>query len=166
MLALLRRFIADDRAAAATEMALSVPLLAGLIFGSLELGTYFWAEHKLIKAVRDGARYAARQPYDDYPSCTPSSGLIDETRNVTRTGQIANGGTPRLGYWTDPATITVTADCDHPGTYAGVYDLSPIGAPVVTVAASVPFPSMFGTLGIMNVNLEINARAEAPVYGL
>ena len=36
----------------------------------------------------------------------------------------------------------------------------------VTVAASVPFPSMFGTLGIMNVNLEINARAEAPVYGL
>jgi hypothetical protein len=163
MLALLRRFAADGRASVATEMALVAPLLATLMFGSLELGTYFWTEHKVIKAVRDGARFAARQSYDEYPACSPSSGLIDETRNVTRTGQIANGGTPRIGYWTDETTITVTADCDHPGSYAGIYALSPIGVPVVTVSASVPYESLSG---FISTGLELHARSEAPVYGV
>ena len=164
---LFTRFLRDDRASVATEMALSLPILVGLMFGSLELGSYFWAEHKVIKAVRDGARYAARQPYADFTPCNaPSSGLIDRVRNVTRTGQIASGGTARLGYWTDPATITVSAACQATGTYAGIYNTSPIGVPVVTVRASVPFESMFGTLGIANLGLTLNAESEATVYGL
>ena len=50
----------DSRGAAAAEMALVLPLLLVILFGSLELGNYFMNEHTLIKAVRDGARFAGR----------------------------------------------------------------------------------------------------------
>jgi Flp pilus assembly protein TadG len=163
---LLTRWLHDDRASAATEMALALPMLTALMFGSIELGTYFWAEHKIIKAVRDGARFAARQPFADYAGCVPSTTVIDSTRNVTRTGQVADGGTPRLGYWTDPTTITVTAECDTTGTYTGVYATSTEGAPVVTVAASVPFTSFFGLLGIGDTTLTLNAHSESAVMGI
>ena len=162
----LSAFLRDESAAAATEMALALPMLTGLMLGSMELGTYFWAEHKVIKAVRDGARYAARQPYTDYPGCVPSSTVIDETRNVTRTGQVASGGTPRLGYWTDPNTITVTATCDNSGTYTGIYAGNGIGTPVITVSASVPFTGMFGSLGLGSTGLTLNADSEAAGVGI
>src|SRR5215217_7313983 len=51
----------DVRGSAAAEMALVLPLLLALMFGSLELGDYFLSEHVLLKGVRDGAVYAARQ---------------------------------------------------------------------------------------------------------
>ena len=163
---LLAAFVKDSSAAAATEMALALPMLTGLMLGSMELGTYFWAEHKVIKAVRDGARYAARQPFTDYPSCSPSSTTIDEIRNVTRTGEVATGGTPRLGYWTDPNTITVTATCDNTGTYTGVSVGNGIGTPVVTVRAVVPFTGMFGSLGLGSTGLSLHANSEAVVAGI
>ena len=56
----LRALLASDDAAAAAEMALVVPLLVILMFGSFELGRYFLDEHVVVKAVRDGARYASR----------------------------------------------------------------------------------------------------------
>ena len=36
---------------------------SSLMFGAVELGNYFLNEHSLVKAVRDGARYAARQDF-------------------------------------------------------------------------------------------------------
>jgi Flp pilus assembly protein TadG len=150
------------------EMALSIPILVALMMGSFELGAYFLAEHKVIKAVRDGARYASRQPFTDYASCTPSSTLITNTRNVTRTGQVSSGGTPRLGYWTDPNTITVTVTCDTGGSYstAGIYTGSTQGAPVVTVNAAVPYTPLVGTLGITRASLTLNAHSQAAVDGI
>ena len=161
----LSTFFAHDRGTAAAEMAISLPILFALIFGSLELGNYFLSEHKVIKAVRDGARYAARRPFTDYAGCAPSTTLVDDTRNVTRTGQVASGGTPRVGSWTDPTSITVSATCDNSGTYTGVY-VSSIGTPVVTVAATVPYTSVLGQLGLANVSLTLNATSKAAVTGI
>ena len=156
----------DKRGSPSAEMALALPILFALLFGAFELGNYFMTEHKVVKAVRDGARYAARRPFGDYTGCAPSTTLIDETRNVTRTGQVASGGTPRVSSWTDPATITVSATCDNTGTYTGIYVTSAEGTPVVTVDATVPYTSLLGQLGLADTSLTLNARSEAAVTGI
>ncbi len=160
--------IRDDRATAAAETLLVLPVIFALLFGTFEIGNYFLTEHKVVKAVRDGARYAARQPYADYSSCTPSSGLVDRTRNVTRTGQVASGGTPRVDTWSNPSSITVSATCDSSGTYStgGIYVSSTMGTPVVTVAATVPYTPLLAQLGLANVSLGLNARSHAAVTAI
>jgi Flp pilus assembly protein TadG len=158
--------IKSSHGTAAVEMALSIPLLMALLFGAFELGNYFMTEHVVVKAVRDGARYAARQPFTDYTSCSPSSALIDATRNVTRTGQIGSGGTARFASWSDPNSITVTATCDNSGTYTGIYVTSPTGTPAVTVSATVPYTSLLGQLGIANPPVNLNAQSTAAVTGI
>lgn len=163
---LLSRVLRDRRASALAEMALSAPLLIILMLGSFELGNYFMTEHKVVKAVRDGARYAARRPFVDYPGCTPSGALVDDTRNVTRTGSIASGGTPVVGTWTNPASITVTVTCTQGSTYTGIYVTSPIGTPVVRVAAIVPYASVLGQLGLADPGISLQAQSEAAVTGI
>ena len=160
--------IGDDRGTAAAETLLVLPLIFSLLFGAFELGNYFLTEHKVVKAVRDGARYAARQPYTDYAGCSPSQGLIDRTRNVTRTGQVANGGTPRVDTWTNANSITVSAACNTTwtGAAAGIYVGSAIGTPVVTVAATVPYTPLLAQLGLANVSLGLNARSHAAVTAI
>ena len=162
----LSRVLRDRGASALAEMALSVPLLITLMLGSFELGNYFMTEHKVVKAVRDGARYAARRPFTDYPGCTPSSGMVDATRNVTRTGSIVSGGEPVVGTWTDPASITVTATCVSGGAYSGIYATSPIGTAVVRVAATVPYASVLGQLGLADPAFSLQAQSEAAVTGI
>jgi Flp pilus assembly protein TadG len=147
-------------------MALAAPLLITLMLGAFELGNYFMSEHKVVKAVRDGARYAARRPFTDYTGCAPSSALIADTRNVTRTGTVAGGGAAIVGTWTDPASITVTATCDDTGAYTGIYVTSPVDTPVVTVAASVPYASILGQLGLADPAIRLQARSEAAVTGI
>lgn len=169
---LLRCGLRDRRGSAAAEMALVLPLLTILLFGSAELGNYFLNEHAVVKAVRDGARYASRLPMTDYPSCTPSSGADTRIRNVTRTGSTAGGANGnRLAYWQDvmggTQTITVSAACDTSGTYTGIYDGLAMGVPVVTVSASVPYQSLFGIFGLFNnTTFHLNASSEAAVMGI
>jgi Flp pilus assembly protein TadG len=160
--------VANDAATASVEMALSLPLLIALLFGAFELGNYFMTEHIVVKAVRDGARYAARRPYSDYPGCTPSASLITDTQNVTRTGQVASDGTPRFASWSDSDSIIVSAECDTTGPYAneGVFVNAPDGAPVVRVSATVPYTPLFAQLGIARATLHLNARSEAAVTGI
>ena len=63
---MLRRLLRQSSGAAAVEMALVTPLLMVLMFGSMELGYYFYSQHVVTKAVRDGARFASRQGFDKY----------------------------------------------------------------------------------------------------
>lgn len=163
---LLRTLLRDDRATAAAEMALSLPLIFGLLFGATELGNYFLSEHKVVKAVRDGARYAARRPFTDYDtSCVPSGDVVTATENVTRTGSVSGTGAPRFA---SSATIAVTGECDEAGTYsgAGIYATSPIGTPVVTVAATVPYTPVLGQLGLTSTTLTLSAQSQAAVTGV
>jgi Flp pilus assembly protein TadG len=167
-----RHLIGNRRGAAAAEMALVLPLLTFLLFGSAELGNFFLNEHAVAKAVRDGARYASRLPMSDYPGCTPTSDAETRIRNVTRTGTIA-GATAgnRLAYWEDTMagspTITVTAACDTSGTFTGIYDGLTMGVPKVTVSATVPYQSLFGIFGLFNdTTFNLRASSQAAVMGI
>jgi len=161
------RLVSDRSAAAAAEMALALPLLVTLLFGSFELGYYFLSEHVVQKAVRDAARYASRLPMTSYPSCDPVTGISSaarlEIQKLARTGT-PQGTTARLQGWTQDTMTTVTMSCDTSGTYSGVYATQP-NVPIVTVSAAVPYPSLFGTVGLPDPGLTLNARSQSAVFG-
>ena len=164
-----RHLLADTRAVAAAEMALVAPLLLIIMFGSFELGNYFYDNHIVIKGVRDGARYASRRGFADY-DCTagaPDSAAIDAITNVTRTGQVADGGAPRLANWTDAATVDVTVRCADNSTasYAGIYE-GRSTFPVVSVAVDLPYRSLFSDMVFKASTFEIKAESEVPVMGI
>src|SRR5436190_1625070 len=101
--------LATDRSgSAAVEMALALPLLLALMFGSFELGNYFLSEHVVQKSVRDAARYAARLSMTNYDcsSATVATAAQQQIRNVARTGD-PSGTSARLRNWVDSNT-TVT----------------------------------------------------------
>jgi Flp pilus assembly protein TadG len=157
----------DRTASAAAEMALVLPILLILIFGSVELGYYFMSEHVVDKAVRDASRYAARLPLTDYPDCASiDSTAAQQIQRLARTGD-PDGTVARLAGWTADTMTTVTISCPGTGTYAnsGIYTDFPDGAPVVTVTAQVPYTTLFGILGLGVTTLNLNASQQAAVMG-
>lgn len=159
------RLLADRTGAAAAEMALVTPMLIVLMVGSFELGNYFLAEHVVQKAVRDAARYAARLPATDYPNCVPTADALSRIKKVARLGNpVGTASDQRLEGWSSDATVTVTVACQALGSYGGIYTGFPGGIPIVTVSASVPHASLFGTLGIPTPSLKLNAQSQTPVY--
>jgi Flp pilus assembly protein TadG len=164
MMRKLRRLYADRQGTAASEMALVLPLLLMLIVGTFELGNYFLSEHVVDKAVRDAARYAARQPVDDF-DCG-AGGMTDPStvQKVARTGD-PGGSEPRLPDWTDDGMTTVSVSCDDSGFYKGVYADFPNGVPVVTVSATVPYTAVAGVFGVRALTLKLHAEQQAAVMG-
>ncbi|MEO6255887.1 MAG: TadE/TadG family type IV pilus assembly protein [Sphingomicrobium sp.] len=164
-----RKLFGATRGTAGVEMALVAPLLMILMFASIEMGNYFYDNHVVIKAVRDGARYASRRGFIDF-SCpstiSNANGLVDATKNVTRTGQTI-GGTARLSTWTNPNTVTVTLTCtdNSASTYSGIYEGNG-DVPVVRVSAIVPYRSMFSMIGFASTPVNIEAESEIPVMGI
>ena len=163
---LLRR---DRRGAAAAEMALVLPLLLVIMFGSLELGNYFMNEHTLVKAVRDGSRFAARQSFANYTSCSGSPGgtVVADTKNVVMNGVLAGGTiiTPNIKV----ADVTVTTSCMTQAggqTMSGIYNGRASGAQIVTVNATVDYRPVISAFGFTGIGLKLNAASEAAVSGL
>lgn len=156
-----------ERGAAAAEMALVAPLLIALLFGSVELGRYFHNEHLVAKAVRDGARFAARHDFANYDACSGSPGgsVVSDTQNLVLTG-LRSGGTAQLPNWA-ATTVTVTASCTATAgsqSMTGIYRGRATGAPIVTVTASVPYTPLFGTM--VFGALTLNASQQATVTGI
>lgn len=178
MTSLLKKTIDSTSGSAAVEMALVTPILLTLMFGSFELGNYFLDDHVVIKAVRDGARYAARLPISNYscPSGSTSGTLLGSStaiKNVTRTGTPDGTGAPRLASWTSQSTITITVGCKPTATYPGMYSQLPGDVPVVTISASVPYTTLFSRLGWQikqsgagTTMLNLNAQSQAAVMGI
>ena len=159
-----RHFLIDCKGAAAAEMALVLPLMLAVIFVTFEAGHYFYTEHKIVKSVRHGARYAGRLPFDTY-SCpsTVDATAAAQIRTVTRTGSL--GGTnPLISGWED-GDITITVACDI-GTTTGVFESNTGGAPIVTVSATADYPSLFGELFEDGQTPVVRASAEAAVNGI
>ncbi len=154
-------FWRNQKGAAAVEMALVMPLLLAIMFGGFEAGHYFYNEQKIVKAVRDGARFAGRLPYSDYTcSGTTRAGDIQE---ITRTGRLT-GGAPLISGWTNDE-ITVTVACDAAAT-DGIFAPLAGGARIVTVSATADYPSLFDTLGFIDSSSSVNASAQAVVMGI
>lgn len=158
----------DRRAAAAAELAMVLPLLIMLMFSGLEVGNYFMNEHTLVKAVRNGARFAARQNFTNYPDCSSVSDKTrDDTRNVVMTGYLAGGSiiTPNI----DASDITVSTSCAttvESQSMTGIYFGRTTGAQVVVVQATVDYRPVVGLLGFDSVGLTLNASSEAAVAGI
>lgn len=170
----------EQSGSSAAEMALVTPLLIALMFGSFELGNYFLSEHVVVKAVRDGARYAGRLGFSNYGCTSVSTGnvpggtVVTDTRNLVRTGQLASGGSARLRGWTDPASINVTYDCVTPTSvtpsYSGIYDgMSYIPVIKVEIATDnahrLGYQSLFNKLGFDSSALYLNAKSQSAVMG-
>jgi Flp pilus assembly protein TadG len=160
-------------------MALVTPILLILLFGSVELGNYFYNEHKLVKAARDGARYAARQSFSNYSACSgsvPTPGLAgsvhENTKLMVRKGTLDSTAADLLPNWAS-ATFTVTMSCSVSlddgagGNYAlgGIY--ANTSAPTVVVKASLPYYSVLGVpFGLSGLGASLNATQSAAVAGL
>jgi Flp pilus assembly protein TadG len=171
----IRTLARDEGGAAAAEMALVTPLLITLMMGSFELGNYFMSEHVVINAVRDGARFAARQNFSAYscPGATVSdSNVATRILNVTRFGNIDGTGDPRLSSWTattnNTPSVTVTVSCTDitGGAYSGIYTIQDqTSIPEVKVSATVNYHSLFNMIGLTSALLKLDAESQATVVG-
>jgi Flp pilus assembly protein TadG len=154
----------DRNGAAAVEMALVLPLMLTLMFGSFEMGHYFWNEHKVVKGVRDAARFAGRQSFSKFDcSAVIDSTVETQIKNIARTGQVTGGAAIVVGWVDDD--ITVEADCDN-SVDQGIYAQRADGALVVTVSATVSYVSLFQTLGFEASGLSLSASSQSPVMGI
>ena len=146
-------------------MALMIPLLLVLMFVGFEAGHYFYTEHKVIKAVREGARYGGRLGFANYPcGSATAQAAVDNIRQVTRTGT-TTGTIPRVPGMALTA-ITVTHRCDADFDGAGIFKGTSGGAPVVLVQARTAYPSLFEQLGLLDSSIDVQASAEAVVNGI
>ena len=169
-----RNLLEQSGGAAAVELAMVLPFLLVLMFGSAELGKYFLDEHGLVKQVRDGARYAARLPLEANYSCpsTVNAGAQTLITNVTRTGTVTGSGTGRFDatYWTrncagSAQTLAITVRCVSNDDYDGIYQSLAGDIPVVKVSATIGYRSVLGALGVPTANLCLRAESGAPVIG-
>lgn len=155
-------FLRDQAGAAAAEMALILPLALALIFAMMEGGHFLWSQHKVVKGVRDAARYAGRLDFSNYSCPSTFSGSTATIQNLARTGQLS-GGTAKVPGWVN-GDVTVSVSCSTGQT--GLYDVIGGNAPKVKVSAAVAYPSLFGALGFTNSAITMRAEAESPVMGL
>ena len=165
MMPTLLRLARDRTAAAAVEMAMSLPILLAITYATFEMGNYSRTEHVVQKAARDAARYASRLPMSNFPSCTPTATAEEQIRRVARTGVPDGTQANRIHSWTADNMTTVTVVCDTSGTYSGVYDDFAMGVPVVTVTSTVPYASLWGSLGFGAGSLSVYGRSQAAVFG-
>ena len=164
-----RLALGDTRGSAAAEMAFVLPLLLIIMFGSAELGNYFMNEHSLVKAVRDGARFAARQDFSNYTSCsgTPGGTVEADTRNVVMRGYLTGGTiiTPNV----QAINVSVTTSCATTAggqPMQGIYLSRVTGAQIVTVTASVTYRPILSSYGFSGIGYQLNASSQAAVAGI
>lgn len=170
---LARLFLHDTRAAAAAEMALILPMAFALIFATMEGGYYLQTEHRAIKYVREGSRFAARQNFEYFDcagtgafntSATNATVVQDRIRNVTLTGFVSGGGARIAGWEASDINIDVSCNATYgTGLYAGTDDVK---APTVLVWTRFDYTPILGLLGFDVANIDVVAQAEAPVSGI
>ena len=164
-----RRFLLDQRGSPSAEFALILPVLVVLMFGGFEAGNFVWSQHKLVKAVREGARYAARLPVADY--CDGATAQFDpdaeaDIKAVTVTGKLPGSGTSPAVPGMTVDDVTVTPVC---AAYvaSGIYSDLGVAGPIVTVSvAGVGYPSLFAQLAGLDGSITLTAKASSPVIGL
>jgi Flp pilus assembly protein TadG len=169
----------DTRGAAAAEMVLVLPLLLVIMFGSVELGNYVLDEHTLLKSVRDGARYAARQPFSNYAGCGASASNVpasvsDNTKLIVRKGTLDSTDPDLLANWSDASTqfsVQMTCSTSAGGTtlggiYFGNFTGTANVAPTVRVNARLKYRPVLGLFGFTGSGFYVDATDQAAVTGV
>jgi hypothetical protein len=107
--------------------------------------------------------------YYDCSGPTVEGSTQQKVQRMARFGDPDATSGSRLFGWTADNMTTVTLACDtdasHPYVNKGVYTEFPAGVPVVTVTASVPYPTLFGIIGFGTTSLTLNAQSQAAVFG-
>lgn len=173
---IVKGILSNRRGAAAAEMALILPVLLLLLFGGVEGGHFIWTQHKVTKAVRNGARFAARLP-EVAEVCDPASkisDISDATRNqirlYTRTEtldeSLRNNPTAAVvPYWSDAQVEIPPIACEF--SEDGIYRALGAKGPIVTVRATgVPYRTIFGYLGGFETGITLTAESHAAGTGL
>ena len=161
----LRAFLRDTHGSAAVEQALILPLLLILTFVGFEAGHYFYTEQKIIKAVREGARYGGRLSFTNFQCGQPTNATaVSQIQNVTRTGTTT--GTKARVVGLELGDITVTHRCDANFANSGIFKGTTGGAPIVLVYARTNYNSIFEALGLMDSTAIVQASSEAVVNGI
>ena len=165
---ILRRCARNERGAAAVEMApiwMSPPVdnLSGL-----EIGNYFMDEHRLVKAVRDGARFAARKDFTFFATCnaTPGGTVATDTEKLVRTSLLANGSDQLANL---SGAVTVTTKCSTGSgsvVYSGIYKGMTSGARYVEVSATADYLPVLAPFGFSLMGSKLNAKQQAAVAGV
>lgn len=177
------RALTCQRGAAATEFALTLPMMLILLFGGMEAGHFVWTQHKLAEAVRDGSRYGGRIPIDQVCNGTTKVLSVEaesRIKRLTRTGQVVSAtARPKVPGWTD-SQVTVEPNCNNGFSATGLYSeyaaahAGARGPVIVVTATNVTYPWMFGMLGsimsgISNSGtggLKLSASSNSPGVGL
>jgi hypothetical protein len=142
-------------------------------------------QHALVKAVRDGARYAARQNFTNYTGCSgniPTPGTAgtanENTKLIVRKGTLDSTAPDLLPNWstaTFSATVSCTATANgqpmlgiYRSRFGGTCNGSASNgcAQVVTVSVALTYQPILGILGFTGRGLHINAASQAAVTGI
>lgn len=169
----------DSSAAAAVEMALVTPLLLIMLAGGLEVGNYFLDEHILVKGVRDGARYAARQSFTNYAGCdgtlrdVPTT-VKNNTMLLVRKATLDSSVPNLLAGW-DAGTMVFTVQMKCYTTLGGaatggIYNGNSTGtagqAARVIVTAKLPYRPVMPGFKFKSSGYFLNAAQQAAVTGI
>ncbi len=139
---------------AAVEFVLILPLLALMLYGTIDIGRLLFDYHAASKSVRDSTRYLARLDATalglNPATCAINAGLPAalEARNLALTGSADGSSGFLLDYWTDPTSVTFPAQApfdntggDFQGYFTGANAICSL-----TTQAQVTFPIMNGWL--------------------
>lgn len=164
----LRKYWPCRSGSAAVEMALVLPFLIILLFGSVELGYYFYNQHQVLKGLRDGARFASRQPFTligcNGTSPVRNSSAVTLVQQLTVYGELAVG-TPRVAGW-KPNEVIVTVDCTNVAlTNTGIYR-NQGNVPIISLTTNIPYRPLFGGLGVVTSQFTLSAKQEAAGMGI
>lgn len=176
------RLARDTRASAAVEMALALPILMALFFGSVELGNYFQSQHVLVKGLRDGAVFVARQDISKF-NCTTraiDSGVVTEAKKLIQKSVLDNAADDRLPLWANTTTYEfIILSCDPnvitgkdsggnniTQSLTGIYAANGNRVPVVRIKVSMPYRLLMSGWGLTPISLKLNAEQQAVVMGI
>ena len=173
----MHRLLVARGGTAAVEFVLVLPVLALLLFGTIDLGRLLADYQAAGQGIRDAVRYLSRaDPATLGIDC--ASGRIDEgsatavaAMNLAMTGTIDGSVGYVLGYWTNSASlaaagITVSVLCadNSGGAFSGLYDGIP-SVPSLRMSAAIPFPLLNGWLTGRGGTLTFTVHHREPHVG-
>jgi Flp pilus assembly protein TadG len=149
------RLLSDQRGSSAAEMVLMMPLLVLLLFGSVEIGYYFYTEHRVIDLARNYSRFAARRValQETCPSATAVKAEILARLPLDM---------PFITDWSTSSDVTIVCDS---GVTTGIYASTGRQGPVVTVKTQGTYPTMFAFLGFTDARWTVSATQNAALIG-
>ena len=155
---------------ASVEFVMILPLLALMLFGTIEVGRMLFDFHAASKTVRDATRYLTR--IDATALGLTCAGVnvaaaeVINAKNLALRGTIDTSKPYLLGYWTDANTVSVTVSCidNSGGTYQGFYT-GFTSIPNITVSATVSMPLMNGWLFGLGDTLTFTVSHKEAYFG-